>query len=110
MDEKTILIELEHVLLFLGTILLGIFKNDISSFITGLTTIKAQKKLIGRRIKIASPSGEWEDATIIEFQAKNPLLKTPCVIIEINDDDSKKHIEKFSIKNWKQQRIRIIEE
>ena len=97
-----------HVVIMFITILSSIFKSDVKSAINAFITIYEQKHLCGKNIFIASPSGSWDEVTIIEYKHMIPFVRGGGVIVSTKDPETGEKVkEKFSFSNWKSQRIRF---
>ncbi len=61
------------IVIFL-TILGGIFKNEVISTLDALIIIFEQRKFKGKNVFLLTPSGEWEEITIVNYQAEIPFF------------------------------------
>jgi len=95
-----------HLFVIFLTILGGIFKNEIISTLDALIIIFEQRKLKRKRVFLLTPTGEWEEITIIRYQAEVPFLRSGGVFVLHNHRKNEAAHEKFSFPNWKTQRIR----
>jgi len=56
-----------HLLVIFLTILGGIFKNEIISTLGALIIIFEQRKFKGKNVYLLTPTGEWEEITIVRY-------------------------------------------
>lgn len=94
-------IEFWHVLVFFFTVLLGIFKTDISALAQSLILIWHKAGTEGQKIEIPDPAGVWKEVTIIRFVVANPFRKTgsPGVVLE-HKEGEETYQEVLSFSNW----------
>ena len=96
-----------HILVMFFTIVLSIFKTDISNIIKFSVMIHEQKALVGKIVLLLNPSGVWTKATINEYVNEIPFIRAGGVFVTHDDTELGNPQEKISLSNWQTQRIRV---
>ena len=99
-------VEAWHLMAVFATIVIGIFKQDISLTVTAYMTVSAQKHLLGQTIEIQSPTGDWEQVTLVEFRVPVPFIKRGGVFVE-HQVNGNRLTEKITYDAWHHLRIRF---
>ncbi len=72
---KAVQIESWHVLIFFFTLVIGVFKTEITDFLYAILFLRNELDEKGKHIQILSPGGAWEDATVVAIVTPILLLR-----------------------------------
>ena len=100
-------LELWHLVVFASTVVIGMFKQEISFFFQSFLLLWHKPYTEGTNVQLISPSGEWGDVTIVEYRIEIPFFKKGGVVICHQQEDGVKHLERISLANWKMMRTRV---
>ncbi len=95
-----------HVITLIGSVLLGIFKNDIIRFYQGILFVWHKPFAVGQTVEMLNPSGTWDSVEIVHYTLTIPFAKTGGIVVKHIDAEGAVHMEKLSYANWAAQRIR----
>lgn len=99
-------LELWHLMVFLFTIVIGIFKREIALFFQGLLLIWHKPYSEGAEIQMMMSSGDWADITIVEYKAGILFIKKGGVFICHKEKEGVEYLECISLVNWLTTRTR----
>ena len=96
-----------HLMALFGTMVLSIFKDDISSAIKSTIMIHEQKKNVGKKILLLTATGEWTPATIQRYQHEIPFVRGGGVFVKYDEPVDGYDEEKMSFSTWQSQRFLV---
>jgi len=99
-----------HLVVIFLTILGSIFKNEITSALGALIIIFEEKEFKGKNVLLLSATGEWDEISIVCYQAEIPFLRSGGVLVKHLRREGEAVHEAFSFSNWKAQRIRFFKD
>lgn len=104
---KDFKLEMWHVVLFMITVMIGIFKQEITAFVQSSLLIWRKPFNEGSVVQIITPSGDWGDVTIMEYRLEIPFIRKGGVVVHYVEADGEEHKERISLAHWKDIRVRV---
>lgn len=95
-----------HVISFFATILLGLFKGEVTHILASIALFFSRHTRVGDKIQIQGSDGIWNDLEIVGISVYIPIIKTNGGVHIRQSSGASIYTETLSLDAWKEIRKR----